>query len=263
MPAHAVQMQPEHLRARELHAARAQSNDSDESDGALTPPKPRALPPVPSPRAAPAADRLEAENAMLKAALENARTTINEAAAERDDLRKRATEEISAMRASLDAERAELREASYTKAALLRRSEPHADLAEALRSLEAMKAGAAARDARDAAAKSALADEVSALKASGRAAARLQADLAAAHSELEAERQGRAAQTGAFRAQLDEIRAAKEEACRDAVDWAEESSRFKGEVGLQASVRFNSGRLVLLEFLTLREQRRDLALEPG
>ena len=58
----------------------------------------------------------------------------------------------------------------------------------------------------------------------------LQADLAAAHSELEAERQGRAAQTGAFRAQLDEVRAAKEEACRDAVDWAEESSRFKGEV---------------------------------
>ena len=64
----------------------------------------------------------------------------------------------------------------------------------------------------------------------GSAAARLQADLAAAHSELEAERQGRAAQTGAFRAQLDEVRAAKEEACRDAVDWAEESSRFKGEV---------------------------------
>ena len=56
-----------------------------------------------------------------------------------------------------------------------------------------------------AAAKSALADEVSALKASGRAAARLQADLVAAHSELEAERQGRAAQTGAFRAQLDDI----------------------------------------------------------
>ena len=113
---------------------------------------------------------------MLKAALENARTAIHDAAAERDDLRKRATEEIAAMRASLDAERAELREASYTKAALLRRSEPHADLAEALRSLEAMKAGAAARDARDAAAKSALADEVSALKASGRAAARLQAE---------------------------------------------------------------------------------------
>ena len=60
------------------------------------------------------------------------------------------------MRASLDAERG-LREASYTKAALLRRSEPHADLAE-LQSLEAMKAGAAARDARDAAAKGALAD---------------------------------------------------------------------------------------------------------
>ena len=35
---------------------------------------------------------------------------------------------------------------------------------------------------------------------------------------------------GDFRAQLDEVRAAKEEACRDAVDWAEESSRFKGEV---------------------------------
>ena len=160
MPEHAVQQQPEHMRAlerrnqeleRELRAARAQSNDSDESDGALTPPKPRALPPVPSPRSAPAAERLAAENAMLKAALENARKTINDAAAERDDLRKRrarrgrarATEEISAMRASLDAERAELREASYTKAALLRRSEPHADLAEALQSLEAMKAGAA------------------------------------------------------------------------------------------------------------------------
>ena len=111
MPEHAVQQQPEHMRAlerrnqeleRELHAARAQSNDSDESDGALTPPKPRTLPPVPSPRAAPAAERLEAENAVLKAALENARTTISEAAAERDDLRKRATEEINAMRASLD-----------------------------------------------------------------------------------------------------------------------------------------------------------------
>ena len=34
--------------------------------------------------------RLAAENAMLKAALENARKTIHEAAAERDDLRKRA-----------------------------------------------------------------------------------------------------------------------------------------------------------------------------
>ena len=65
MPEHAVQQQPEHMRAlerrnqeleRELRHARAQSNDSDESDGALTPPKPRALPPVPSPRAAPAAE---------------------------------------------------------------------------------------------------------------------------------------------------------------------------------------------------------------
>ena len=62
----------------------------------------------------------------------------------------------------------------------------------------------------------------------GRAAARLQADLAAAHSELEAERQGRAAQTGAFRAQLDEIRAAKEEACRDAVEWAEGIIQVQG-----------------------------------
>ena len=118
-----MHQQPEHMRAlvrrnqeleRELRAARAQDDASDESDGALTPPKPRVLPPVPSPRAAPAADRLAAENALLKAALENARTTINEAAAERDDLRRRATEEISAMRASVDAERAELREASYT-----------------------------------------------------------------------------------------------------------------------------------------------------
>ena len=51
MPEHAVQQQPEHMRAlerrnqeleRELRAARAQNNqDSDESDGALTPPKPR------------------------------------------------------------------------------------------------------------------------------------------------------------------------------------------------------------------------------
>ena len=89
MPPHAVQNQPESIRARELRTAR-ESNDSDESDGALTPPRPRALPPVPSPRAAPAADRLAAENAMLKAALENARKTIHEAAAERDDLRKRA-----------------------------------------------------------------------------------------------------------------------------------------------------------------------------
>merc|ERR1712091_407839 len=111
MPAHAVHNQPEHRRARELRAARAQDDASDESDGALTPPKPRALPPVPSPRAAPAADRLAAENAMLTAALENARTTIADAAAERDELRRRATEEISAMRASLNSARSVSREA--------------------------------------------------------------------------------------------------------------------------------------------------------
>ena len=51
--------------------------------------------------------------------------------------------------------------------------------------------------------------------------ARKEADLIMGRAELEAERQGRAAQTGAFRAQLDDIRAAKEEACRDAVDWAD------------------------------------------
>ena len=70
MPPHAVRNQPEHGRARELRAAQAQNNASDESDGALTPPKPRVLPPVPSPRSAPAAERLAAENAMLKSSIE-------------------------------------------------------------------------------------------------------------------------------------------------------------------------------------------------
>jgi len=247
MPSHAVAQQPEHdaARARALatqrrvrdETQRRERDDSDaSSDGARTPPAPRDRPPVPSPRnsrlaaAERRADAVEAENAMLKAALAAARTKIHVAAVERDALRDaaraaadKAQADVASLRAearwqkaSLDTERAELREASYARAALLRRSEPHTDLAEALQALETMRATTAARDARDAASKTALHDEVSALQASGRAAARLQADLAAAHAELEAERRGASKVRSWAHGQLDQLRAAKEEACAEA-----------------------------------------------
>ena len=239
MPSHAVAQQPEHdaARARALATQRRERDDSDaSSDGARTPPAPRDRPPVPSPRhsrlaaAERRADAAEAENAMLKAALAAARTKIHEAAVERDALRDaaraaadQAQADVASLRAearrqkaSLDTEHAELREASYARAALLRRSEPHTDLAEALQALETMRATTAARDARDAASKTALHDEVSALQASGRAAARLQADLAAAHAELEAERRGASKVRSWAHGQLDQLRAAKEEACAEA-----------------------------------------------